>query len=55
MDYMDEDFVPGIFLNLSPVEPKKWIFKDYPSLYEKMINWGDTKQSGILLQVCNIF
>ena len=55
MDYMDKDFVPGIFLNVAPVNPSKWIFKDYSSLYNKMINWGDTKKSGILLQICNIF
>lgn len=55
MDYMDKDFVPGIFLNVAPMNPSKWIFKDYSSLYNKMINWGDTKKSGILLQICNIF
>lgn len=55
MDYMDKDFVPGIFLNVSPANPNKWIFKDYSSLYYKMINWGDTKKSGVLLQICNIF
>lgn len=55
MDYMDKDFVPGIFLNVSPANPNKRIFKDYSSLYYKMINWGDTKKSGILLQICNIF
>lgn len=55
MDYMDKDFVPGIFLNLRPENPSKWIFKKYSSLYNKMIDWGDTKKSGILLQVCNIF
>lgn len=55
MDYMDKDFVPGQFLNIAPTNPSKWIFKDYNSLYHKMINWGDTKKSGILLQICNIF
>ena len=55
MDYQDKEFVPGIFLNISPVNSSKWIFKDHPSLYYKMINWGDTLKSGILLQVCFIF
>lgn len=55
MDYQDKEFVPGIFLNISPVNPSKWIFKDHPSLYYKMINWGDTLKSGILLQICFIF
>ena len=48
MDYMDKDFVPGIFLNLRPENPSKLIFKDYSGLYYKMIDWGDTKKSGIL-------
>lgn len=55
IDYMDKDFVPGQFLNIAPINPSKWIFKDYNCLYHKMINWGDTKKSGILLQICNIF
>lgn len=55
IDYMDKDFVPGLFLNVAPINPTKWIFKDYNSLYEKMVNWQDTKKSGTLLQVCNIF
>lgn len=55
MDYMDKDFVPGIFINISPAEPGKPIFRDFDSLYHKMISWGDTKKSGILLQICNIF
>ena len=44
MDYMDKDFVPGIFLNVSPENPNKRIFKDYCSLYYKMINWGGYKE-----------
>jgi len=55
MDYMDKDFVPGMFLNVSPINPTKYIFKEYNSLYSKMVNWGDTKKSGLLLQICNIF
>lgn len=55
MDYMDSDFVPGIFLNIAPLNPKTYIYKYNSSLYDKMINWGDTLKSGILLQVCFIF
>ena len=55
IDYMDEDFVPGIFLNVGPVNPEKGIFKYSSSLYDKMVNWGDTLKSGILLQLCFIF
>lgn len=55
IDYMDKDFVPGIFLNVSPVNPEKGIFKYSSSLYDKMVNWGDTLKSGILLQLCFIF
>jgi len=55
MDYIDKDFVPGIFLNVAPMNHSKQIFKDYSNLYHKMINWGDTKKSGIVLQICNIF
>lgn len=29
IDYMDKDFVPGQFLNIAPINPSKWIFKDY--------------------------
>lgn len=55
MDYIDKDFVPGLFLNVSPMNPSKWIFKEYNSLYQKMITWSDTRKSGILLQICVIF
>ena len=55
IDYMDKDFVPGIFLNVGPVNPEKGIFKYSSSLYDKMVNWGDTLKSGILLQLCFIF
>ena len=55
IDYMDEDFVPGIFLNVAPSNPKTYIYKYNNSLYDKMINWGDTLKSGILLQICFIF
>lgn len=55
MDYMDKDFVPGVFLNISPKNPVKRSFKEYSNLYYKMIGWNDTKKSGILLQICTIF
>lgn len=55
MDYKDKDFVPGVFLNLSPSTSNKYIFKDYDNLYKEMLSWSDTFKSGILLQVCFIF
>ena len=55
IDYKDPKFVPGIFFNVSPENPVTYIFKDYNSLYNKMISWGDTLKSGILLQLCFVF
>lgn len=55
MDYMDEKFVPGDFINFKPENPKKFLFVDYGCVYNKMIHWGDTIVNGVKLQVCNIF
>lgn len=55
MDYQDENFILGEFINLIPNHSDKYLFKDYGNIYNKMINWGDTLVSGIQLQVCNIF
>lgn len=55
IDYKDSKFVPGIFLNMSPVHPKSYIFKYNSSLYNRMLGWGDTIKSGILLQLCFVF
>lgn len=55
MDYKDPEFVIGDFINFMPVNPKKYMFIDYGSIYNKMINWSDTIVSGVKLQVCNIF
>ena len=55
MDYMDENFIPGDFLNVIPTQKNNIIFKYYDNMYSQMINWGDTLKSGVLLQVCFIF
>ena len=55
IDYLDEDFTLGDFINYIPSNSNKYLFKDYGSIYNKMINWSDTLVSGIQLQVCNIF
>ena len=55
MDYLDEDFILGDFINYMPSNSNKYLFKDYGNIYNKMINWSDTLVSGIQLQVCNIF
>ena len=55
IDYKDNDFVHGIFLNVAPVNPSKLVFKDYGNLYNIMFKWNDTKKSAILLKVCSIF
>jgi len=55
MDYLDEDFILGDFINYIPSNSNKYLFKDYGSIYNKMINWSDTLVSGIQLQICNIF
>lgn len=55
MDYCDEDFVPGDFINLDSTAKKNQIFKYYDSVYSRMIDWGDSRKSAILLQVCFIF
>lgn len=55
MDYLDDDFTLADFINYIPSNSDKYLFKDYGSIYNKMIIWSDTLVSGIQLQVCNIF
>ena len=55
MDCLDDDFILGDFINYISSNSNKYLFKDYGSIYNKMINWGDTLVSGIQLQICNIF
>lgn len=55
MDYCDDNFILGDFINYTPSNSNKYLFKDYGNVYNKMINWGDILVSGIQLQVCNIF
>lgn len=55
MDYKDPDFVLGDFMNFVPVNPKKYMFIDHGSIYNKMIHWSDTIVTGVKLQVCSIF
>lgn len=55
MDFKDPKFVLGDFMNYVPVNPKKYMFIDYGSVYNKMIHWSDTIVSGVKLQVCSIF
>ena len=55
MDYLDDDFVLGEFINYIPSNSNKYLFNNYGSIYNKMIDWSDTIVSGIQLQICNIF
>lgn len=55
MDYLDENFIPGDFLNVIPTQKNNAIFKYYDNIYGQMIGWGDSLKSGVLLQVCAIF
>ena len=55
MDYLDENFIPGDFLNVTPTQKNNRIFKYYNNIYGQMIDWGDSLKSGVLLQVCVIF
>lgn len=55
MDYTDPEFVPGDFMNFVPENPKKYLFVDYGSVYNKMLHWNDTIVNAVKLQVCNIF
>jgi len=55
MDYLDEKFILGDFINYIPNSSNKYLFKDYGNIYSKMINWNDTLVSAIQLQVCNVF
>lgn len=55
MDPKDKDFVPGDFLNFKPETSNHNIFKWWDSLYFKMIDWGDSLKSGVLLEACFIF
>lgn len=55
MDYLDEKYVAGDFLNIGVPNSKNSIFKYYDSIYQKMIEWGDSLKSGVLLQACLIF
>lgn len=55
MDYLDKDYVLGDFLNLGVPNSERGLFKWYDSIYKKMIDWGDSLKSGVLLQACLIF
>jgi len=55
MDYKDEKYVPVDIYNFSSSIKNNSIFKYHDSLYKKLISWGDSFKSGILLQVCFIF
>lgn len=55
MDPNEVNFVPGDFLNFKPVNSKHNIFKFSNNLYSKMVSWGDSLKSGVLLEVCFIF
>lgn len=55
MDYLDEEFILGDFINYISSNSNKFLFKEYGNIYSKMINWSDTIVSGIQLQICNIF
>lgn len=55
MDYKDEDYVPGDFLNFTSSIKRNSIFKYHNNIYSKMVDWSDSFKSGILLQICLIF
>lgn len=55
MDYLDEQYVAGDFLNIGVPNSTNSIFKYYDSIYKKMVDWGDSLKSGVLLQACLIF
>lgn len=55
MDPKDKEFVPGDFLNFKPVGSNHQIFKWCDSVYAKMIGWGDSLKSGVLLEACFMF
>ena len=55
MDYKDEDYIPGDFLNFASTSKNNSIFKYHDNLYSKMVSWSDTFKSGILIQICLIF
>lgn len=57
MDIEQEEYVPGDFLNIEPVDVNENIWfkwSDRRTYYNTMLN-GDAHKSGILLQVCYIF
>jgi hypothetical protein len=55
MDCLDEQYVAGDFLNIGIPNSKNSIFKYYDNIYKKMIEWGDSLKSGVLLEACLIF
>lgn len=58
MDIEQPEYVPADFLNMTPhdVEENNWFkWEDRRTFFNAMINWQDTRKSGMLLQVCNIF
>lgn len=58
MDIVQPEYVPADFLNMIPsdVEENSWFkWKDRRTYFNAMINWDDAFQSGMLLQMCNIF
>lgn len=58
MDIEQPEYVPADFLNILPhdVDENPWFkYEDRRTIFNALINWGDTYKTGILLQLCNIF
>lgn len=58
MDIEQPEYVPGDFLAMEPfdVEDNSWFkYDDRRTIFNSLVNWGDTFKSGMLLQMCNLF
>ena len=53
MDPMQPEFYPADFLNMTPRGGFK--YRDRPTVFDGMFNWGDTRETSLTLQTCAIF
>ena len=55
MDYCDEDFVIGDFINVIPINRESHLLKDYGTIYKGLLNFDNMRMNSIIIRICNIF
>ena len=55
MDYCDEKFVIGNFINIIPINRESHLFECYDTIYKGLLNFDKTRKDAIVIRICNIF